>query len=119
MTRIFLAALPLLALAACGGGDSKGKSTTTLDAVEVQPGSVSDAMIILDTVASEGTAVDNSIPDDGTKKDAPTAEDAREADQDTTASAADEAPHADEVPAAKQAIPPTKAPQTPNKEQTN
>src|SRR3546814_20507816 len=81
MTRIFLAALPLLALAACGGGDSKGKSTTTLDAVEVQPGSVSDAMIILDNVASEGTAVDNSIPDDGTKKDAPKAEDDSEADE--------------------------------------
>src|SRR3546814_1406894 len=48
MIRIILASLPLLALAACGGGDSKGKSTTTLDAVEVQPGSVSDSMIILD-----------------------------------------------------------------------
>src|SRR3546814_19753537 len=71
MTRIILASLPLLALAACGGGDSKGKSTTTLDAVEVQPGSVSDSMIILDNVASDGTAVDNSIPADETKKDAP------------------------------------------------
>ena len=56
MTRIFLASLPLLALAACGGGDSKGKSTTTLDAVEVQPGSVSDSMIILDNVAGDGSS---------------------------------------------------------------
>src|SRR3546814_6850348 len=78
MTRIILASLPLLALAACGGGDSKGKSTTTLDAVEVQPGSVSDSMIILDNVASDGTAVDNSIPADETKKDAPKAEEVDE-----------------------------------------
>ena len=76
MTRIILASLPLLALAACGGGDSKGKSTTTLDAVEVQPGSVSDSMIILDNAANDGTAVDNSVPEDETKKDAPKAEEA-------------------------------------------
>src|SRR3546814_14137376 len=103
MTRIFLAALPLLALAACGGGDSKGKSTTTLDAVEVQPGSVSDAMIILDNVASEGTAVDNSIPDHGTKKDAPQGEDDSEDDEAASASPTDEDPDELEKPGAQKA----------------
>ena len=101
MTRIFLAALPLLALAACGGGDSKGKSTTTLDAVEVQPGSVSDSMIILDNVAGDGTAVDNSIPEDETKKDAPKAEEASEGDE----AASDGNDHeAVDLPVAKKAI---------------
>ena len=104
MTRIILASLPLLALAACGGGDSKGKSTTTLDAVEVQPGSVSDSMIILDNVASDGTAVDNSVPDDGAKKDAPKAEDASEDDEAASESAADEDPEAVDMPVAKKAI---------------
>lgn len=69
MTRTFLIALPLLALAACGNEPS-GKSTTKLDAVEVQPGTISDSMIILDDAAGDGTAVDNSVPDDGTKKEA-------------------------------------------------
>src|SRR3546814_4237285 len=99
---MLLAALPLLALAACGGGDSKGKSPTTLDAVEVQPGSVSDAMIILDNVASEGTAVDNSIPDDGTKKDALKAEDDSEEDEAERESAADEDPEAVDLTVAKE-----------------
>ena len=102
MTRIFLASLPLLALAACGGGDSKGKSTTTLDAVEVQPGSVSDSMIILDNVAGDGTAVDNSIPEDETKKDAPKAEEASEGDE--AASDDGDDPEAVDVPVAKKAI---------------
>ena len=70
MTRILLASLPLLVLAACGSGDPAGKSTTKLDAVEVQPGSVSNSMIILDDASADGTAVDNSVPDDGTKKEA-------------------------------------------------
>ena len=48
MTRTLIASLILLSLAACGGGDTASKSTTKLDAVEVQPGSVSDSMIILD-----------------------------------------------------------------------
>jgi hypothetical protein len=101
MTRIILASLPLLALAACGGGDSKGKSTTTLDAVEVQPGSVSDSMIILDNVASDGTAVDNSIPADETKKDAPKAE---EVDETAEESDAEDDPVAVDMPVAKKAI---------------
>ena len=95
MTRIFLTSLPLLALAACGGGDSTGKSTTKLDAVEVQPGSISDSMIVLDNVAGDGTAVDNSIPDDDTKKDAPKAEAASEDGDD---------PEAVDMPIAKKAI---------------
>jgi hypothetical protein len=102
MTRIILASLPLLALAACGGGDNKGKSTTTLDAVEVQPGSVSDSMIVLDNVASDGTAVDNSIPEDETKKDAPKAEEASEGDE--AASDDGDDPEAVDMPVAKKAI---------------
>jgi len=70
MTRILFSSLVLLSLAACGGGDPAGKSTAKLDAVEVQPGSISDSMIILDNAASDGTAVDNNVPDDGTKKEA-------------------------------------------------
>jgi hypothetical protein len=102
MTRILLAALPLLALAACGGGDSKNKSTTTLDAVEVQPGSVSDSMIILDNVAGDGTAVDNSIPEDEAKKGAAKAEAASEDDEAASDDSAD--PEAADMPVAKKAI---------------
>ena len=67
MTRTIFIALPLFLLAACNS-EPAGKSTAKLDAVEVQPGSISDSMIILDDSAGDGTAVDNSIPDDGTKK---------------------------------------------------
>ena len=78
MTRIVLASLLILALAACGNEPS-GKTTTKLDAVEVEPGTISDSMIILDDASGDGTAVDNSVPDDGTtkpaeKKDAETTE---------------------------------------------
>ena len=77
MTRTLIASLLLLPLAACGSGDPAGQSTTKLDAVEVQPGSVSDSMIILDDASTDGTAVDNSVPDDGMKKEtAKTDEDA-------------------------------------------
>jgi len=100
MIRISLASLLALSLAACGGSDPAGKSTTKLDAVEVQPGSVSDSMIILDDASVDGTAVDNSIPDDGTKKKAANedAEDAAEPEGDT------ENPEAVPAPAAKQAV---------------
>ncbi|KTE10772.1 hypothetical protein [Sphingopyxis sp. H115] len=97
MNRIILTALPILALAACGGGDSTGKSTTKLDAVEVQPGSISDSMIILDDVAGDGTAVDNSVPDDGTKKDAAKADD--ESAEEDAAEGDDETANPDAVPA--------------------
>ncbi len=54
----FVLALPFL-LAACGGG-SDTSTTTKLDAVEVQPGSASDAMIMLDDSDIDGTSVDAS-----------------------------------------------------------
>lgn len=104
MTRNLFASLSLLALAACGGGDTAGKSTTKLDAVEVQPGSVSDSMIILDDAVSDGTAVDNSIPDDGTKKEAATTDEAATADEAAPESEADDNPDAVDMPVAKRAI---------------
>lgn len=104
MTRTLLASLSLLALAACGGGDTAGKSTTKLDAVEVQPGSISDSMIILDDAASDGTAVDNSVPDDGTKKDAAKAGEADSTDEAAPESEADDNPEAVDMPVAKRSI---------------
>ena len=74
MTRIALASLMILALAACGD-EPAGKTTAKLDAVEVQPGTISDSMIILDDAAGDGTAVDNSVPDDGSAKPVEKAED--------------------------------------------
>lgn len=67
MIRIALPSLLLLSLAACGGEPS-GTSTTKLDAVEVEPGTISDTMIILDDASSDGTAVDNSTPGDSSAK---------------------------------------------------
>ena len=104
MTRTLIASLLLLSLGACGGSDTAGKSTTKLDAVEVQPGSVSDSMIILDDAVSDGTAVDNSVPDDGTKKDAAKTDDADSADEATPASEADDNPETVDIPVAKRAI---------------
>jgi hypothetical protein len=104
MTRTLFASLSLLALAACGGGDTSGKSTTKLDAVEVQPGSVSDSMIILDDAVSDGTAVDNSIPDDGTKKEAAKTDDAETADEAAPESESDDYPEAVDMPVAKRSI---------------
>lgn len=104
MTRTLLASLSLLALAACGGGDTAGKSTTKLDAVEVQPGSVSDSMIILDDAASDGTAVDNSVPDDGSKKDAAKTDEADSTDEAAPESEADDNPEAVDMPVAKRSI---------------
>jgi len=103
MTRILLTSLPLLVLAACGSGDPAGKSTTKLDAVEVQPGSVSDSMIILDDASADGTAVDNSVPDDGTKKEAAKSE-ADSPDEETDAAEEEENPDAVPAPAAKKAV---------------
>lgn len=97
MIRIALASLALSSLAACGGSDPAGESTTKLDAVEVQPGTVSDSMIILDDASVDGTAVDNSVPDDGAKRDAAkTSEDSAEED---TAESDDETANPDAVPA--------------------
>ena len=104
MTRTILASSLLLFLAACGSGDPAGKSTTKLDAVEVQPGSVSDSMIILDNASVDGTAVDNSIPDDGTKKEAAKSEDDGAEKDDTAADSEAENPDAVPAPATKKSV---------------
>ena len=59
-----------LVLAGCGGSEPAGQSTTKLDAVEVQPGTISDSMIILDSASADGTAIDNSDPEASAKKGA-------------------------------------------------
>ena len=102
MTRTIFIALPLFLLAACNS-EPAGKSTTKLDAVEVQPGSVSDSMIILDDASTDGTAVDNSVPDDGTAKEA-TKSDTDNADETTADPETSENPDAVPAPAAKKAI---------------
>ena len=80
MTRTLLASLLILPLAACGG-DPSGTSTTKLDAVEVEPGTISDSMIILDDASGDGTAVDNSVPsDDAANPAEKTDEEAEESD---------------------------------------
>jgi hypothetical protein len=104
MTRTLLASPLLLILAACGGGDPAGKTTTKLDAVEVQPGTVSDSMIVLDDASVDGTAVDNSVPDDGTKKDAAKADEESTAEDPAEAASETENPEAVPAPAAKKSI---------------
>lgn len=104
MTRTLIASLFLLSLAACGGGDTPGKSTTKLDAVEVQPGSVSDSMIILDDAVSDGTAVDNSVPGDETKKDSAKADNADANGKTANEDAEADNPEAVDLPVAKRAI---------------
>jgi hypothetical protein len=54
-----LIAAVLILLAGCDMG-SGPTTTTKLDAVEVEPGTISDAMIMLDDSDADGTAVDNS-----------------------------------------------------------
>ena len=108
MTRIILSSLLFLSLAACGNEPS-GKTATKLDAVEVQPGSVSDSMIILDNAAGDGTAIDNSVPDDGTKKEAAKPDEAATDDADTAPDAADDNPDAVDMPAARKAVTPESA----------
>ena len=105
MIRPILSAALLLTLAACGGGDSTGKATTKLDAVEVEPGTISDSMIVLDDTNVDGTAVDNSVPDDGAAKPA------EKNSEETEAPAADEGdekvdPDAVPAPTVKQSIKP-------------
>lgn len=71
-------ALSLLLLAGCGDSASGNKTSTKLDAVEVQPGTISDSMIILDDSSVDGTAVDNSAPIDPNAKSDDKAEDSKE-----------------------------------------
>lgn len=105
MNRILLPSLLLFSLAACGGGDTTGKSTTKLDAVEVQPGTISDSMIILDDASTDGTAVDNSVPDDGTAKAAAKTDADKDEAADSEADASEsENPDAVPAPAAKKAV---------------
>lgn len=79
--------IPFLFLAACGDSASNNKTTTKLDAVEVQPGTISDSMIILDDSNSDGTAVDNSIPvDPNAKKESKPDGDAADTRDDEAAS---------------------------------
>ena len=100
MTRILLASLVLASLAACGS-EPKGTSTAKLDAVEVQPGTISDSMILLDDAAGDGTAVDNSVPDDGTRKTPAKPDDSAGEDSDDAAA---DAPETVEAPATGGAV---------------
>ena len=97
MTRIILTSLLALSLAACGGSEGS-KTTTKLDAVEVEPGTISDSMIVLDDAASDGTAVDSSVPGDDSKK-ADSKADEESADSSSDAAPADQSDNPDAVPA--------------------
>lgn len=101
MTRHLLSSALFLSLAACGGGESKDSSTTKLDAVEVQPGTISDAMIILDDSIVDGTAIDNSIPEEESPKKAEKPDSAEESGDDDAAEPGDTGAVA--APAAKKA----------------
>jgi hypothetical protein len=59
-----------ITLSGCDKGDSQRASGTS-DAVAVQPGTISDDMIILDQMAVDGTAVDHSAPADTASRPAP------------------------------------------------
>lgn len=106
MTRTYFIALPLLMLAACNSAPA-GKSTAKLDAVEVQPGTISDSMIILDDSAGDGTAIDNSIPDDGTKKEAAKPDDASTGAEENAATS--DNPEAVAAPGGQKAVAPDAA----------
>lgn len=67
-TLTLCASAMLLMLPACGSEPKSDSKTIRLDAIEVQSGSISDAMITLDQVASDGTAIDSTVPADSTKK---------------------------------------------------
>lgn len=97
MTRIILTSLLALSLAACGGSEGS-KTTTKLDAVEVEHGTISDSMIVLDDAASDGTAVDSSVPGSDSKKTDSKADD-ESADSSSDAAPADQSDNPDAVPA--------------------
>ena len=88
-------ALALALLAGCGDSASGNKTTTKLDAVEVQPGTISDSMIILDDSSIDGTAVDNRIPVDPNAKSEEKVDEADKADKPESEATSDvEAPAA-------------------------
>lgn len=74
MSRKILMISALLLTTACSK-EPADSSTARLDAVEVESGTISDAMITLDQAASDGTAIDNSVPaDPGKKEETPPAD---------------------------------------------
>jgi hypothetical protein len=108
--RIILPSLLILALAACGS-EPTGKTTTTLGAVEVEPGTISDSMIILDDASGDGTAIDNSVPDDGTAKPAEKA-DAEKSDAEGEAGGEEQSAEAISTPVGKKTETPAPAKKT-------
>lgn len=61
MKNKLLLSLSVASLTLAGCGNSGGStSTTKMTNVEVVDGTISDDMIMLDTIAAEGTSVDNS-----------------------------------------------------------
>ena len=98
MTRIILTSLLTLSLAACGGSEGS-KTTTKLDAVEVESGTISDSMIVLDNAASDGTAVDTSVPSDNMKNADSKADDESADSSSSDAAPADQSDNPDAVPA--------------------
>ncbi len=60
MNNLLLLAPAALLLGGCDMASGPATTTTKLDAVEVEPGTASDAMILLDDTDIDGTAVDNS-----------------------------------------------------------
>src|SRR3546814_17068080 len=102
MTRLLLASALFLSLAACGGSDSGTKTTTKLDAVEVQPGTISDSMITLDDTDIDGTAVDNRVPDDAKT---PKKEDEAAGDEAAETNEEEADPDAVPAPAARKDMP--------------
>ena len=107
MPRIILPSLLILALAACGS-EPAGKTATKLEAVEVEPGTISDSMIILDDASGDGTAVDNSVPSD------PTAKPAEKKDEEATKEGGEEESSGEAItsPVAKKAETPAPAQKT-------
>lgn len=82
--------MALSLLSACDSGSNAPATTTKMKSVEVEPGTISDDMIILDSVSVDGTAVDNAVPVD------PAAKKAAEKDGDTDNKA--DKPEADAKP---------------------
>lgn len=105
-TITLLSASALLALSACGKGNDTNSNTPGGDMVEVQQGTISDDMIMLDQAATDGTAVDYSVPIDSSARSAQTT---RHPDDD--GAAASDAESAGTPPAANSAAtPPAAAP---------